>query len=123
MGPVKTDFGWHVILFEDRTPPLSDRLDSIKAELAKPDADFGAIAKASSDGAEGVVQGDLGWLTADQLDSTARDAVMALAAGAVSEPIAQSDGYHIYKVSEKANKPLDPAAGRGRRQQRLQHLV
>ena len=109
VGPVKTQYGWHVILYEDRIPPLQDRVDAVKTELAKPDADFGAIAAASSDGAEAIVKGDLGWLTRDQLDSTARDAVMGLAVGAVSDPIAQSDGYHIYKVAEKASRPLDPA--------------
>ncbi len=109
IGPVKTDYGWHVIMFEDYQPPLTDRLDSLKAELAKPNADFAAIAKATSDGAAGPLGGDIGWRSPAQLPVDASAALLALAAGAVSDPIALDDGYHVYKLIERADRPLEPA--------------
>ncbi len=109
VGPIKSDFGWHVIMFEGYEPPLADRLGTLKTELAKPDADFAAIAKASSDGAEGPLGGDLGWRAQSQLPADASAALLALAPGAVSDPIALDDGYHVYKLLEKADRPLDPA--------------
>ncbi len=109
VGPVKSDFGWHVIMFEGYEPPLADRLGTLKTELAKPDADFAAIAKSSSDGAEGPLGGDLGWRAQSQLPVDASAALLALAPGAVSDPIALDDGYHVYKLIEKADQPLDPA--------------
>lgn len=107
VGPVKTDFGWHVILFVDRVPPLQTRVDDAKAQLAAAGADFGTIAKQISDGAEAAVSGDLGWRTKAQLDPDAQEPVFALDAGKVSDPIALTDGYYIYKVIEKATRPLD----------------
>jgi parvulin-like peptidyl-prolyl isomerase len=109
VGPIQTDFGWHVIMFEDYQPPLADRLDALKAELAKPDADFAAIAKSLSDGAEGPLGGDIGWRAPAQLPADAAIPLIALAKGAVSDPIALDDGYHVYQILDKADRPLDAA--------------
>ena len=109
IGPVKTDYGYHVIMFQDYQAPLADRLDALKADLAKPGADFAAIAKARSDGAEAPAGGDLGWQTQAQLPADALGALLALAPGAISEPIQLDDGYHVYQLIEKADRPLDAA--------------
>jgi parvulin-like peptidyl-prolyl isomerase len=109
IGPIKTDFGYHLILFEGYQAPLNDRLDALKTDLAKTGADFAAIAKASSDGAEAPNGGDMGWLTTAQLPADAADALLALAPGAISEPIQLDDGYHVYQLIEKADRPLDAA--------------
>ena len=109
IGPVKTDFGYHVIMFEDYQAPLATRLDALKTDLAKPGADFGAIAKTSSDGAQAPNGGDIGWRTQAQLPADASAAILALAPGAMTEPIQLSDGYHVYQLIEKADRPLDPA--------------
>ncbi len=109
IGPVKTDFGYHVIMFEDYQPPLADRLTALTNDLAKSDADFAAIAKASSDGAQATNGGDLGWLSEAQLPADAQDALTALAVGATTAPIQLDDGYHVYKLLDTANRPLDPA--------------
>jgi parvulin-like peptidyl-prolyl isomerase len=109
IGPVKTDFGYHVIMFEGYQAPLADRLDALKTELAKPGADFAAIAKASSDGAQAPNGGDLGWRTQAQLPADASAALLALAVGATSDPIQLTDGYHVYQLIDKADRPLDAA--------------
>jgi parvulin-like peptidyl-prolyl isomerase len=109
VGPVKTDFGYHLILFQDYQPPVADRLAALNTELAKPDADFGAIATASSDGAEALIGGDLGWVAEGQLPAEVIAALSALEPGAVTEPIALEDGYHVYRLVERADRPLDGA--------------
>ena len=48
VGPVKSQFGYHVILFEERIPSSTDRVGEVKTELATPGADFAAIAKQSA---------------------------------------------------------------------------
>lgn len=109
VGPIKTDFGYHMIMFQDYQPPIADRLEALKTELAKPDADFGAIAKSTSDGAEGLIGGDLGWVAEGQLPAEVVTGLATLEPGAVSEPIALDDGYHVYQLIERAERPLDPA--------------
>ncbi len=109
IGPVKSDFGYHVIMFQDYQPPLADRLEALKTDLAKPGADFAAIAKASSDGAQAGTGGDLGWLAQAQVPADALTTISALAAGAVSEPVELEDGWHVYRLIERADRPLDPA--------------
>jgi parvulin-like peptidyl-prolyl isomerase len=107
IGPVKSSFGYHVILFFERTPGLQARLDAVTQRLDAPDADFAAIATDLSEGDEGAAGGDLGWLTRSQLPEEAADVAFALEPGAVSEPVALDDGYHLYRLIEKATRPLD----------------
>ena len=109
VGPIKTDFGYHLIMFQDYQPPVAERLDALKTELAKTDVDFASLAKSSSDGAQAPVGGDLGWVAEGQLPEEVVTALAALATGAVSEPIALDDGYHVYQLIERADRPLDPA--------------
>lgn len=107
VGPVKTDYGWHVIEFQERTPSLRTRLDDVKARLAATGADFAAIAAAVSEAPEAGAGGDLGWKTRDQLSEAAAKVAFGLEAGAVSDPVAEDDGYHVYKLLEKATRALD----------------
>jgi len=53
LGPIKTQFGYHVIKFDARRAPLKDRLDALATELAADGVDFekaaGAADRASED--------------------------------------------------------------------------
>jgi parvulin-like peptidyl-prolyl isomerase len=109
LGPIRSPYGWHVIRFIDREPPLAERLAAVTERLKASAADFGAIATELSDGAEAVDGGQLGWRTLDELDDVAAVAVAALEPGEVSEPLELDDGYHIYKLLEEARRPLDAA--------------
>jgi parvulin-like peptidyl-prolyl isomerase len=108
VGPVKSAFGYHVILFQDRTPGVQERLDEVVAALAAEGADFGEVAKQLSNGAEASIGGDLGWRAQAQMDEAAWTAVTALEAGAwTDEAIPEDDGYHFYQLIEQGKRPLD----------------
>jgi parvulin-like peptidyl-prolyl isomerase len=107
VGPVKSAYGWHVIMYEDRTKSLAERQDAVIAALKADGADFAAVAKQLSEGAEAPGGGDLGWLAKPQLDEAAWTAITALQADGVTEAIPESDGYHWYHLIEQASKPLD----------------
>ncbi|MFI5255060.1 MAG: peptidylprolyl isomerase, partial [Candidatus Limnocylindrales bacterium] len=108
IGPVRSQFGWHVILFEGRRPPVTDRVDALLTSLAAPYADFSAAAKENSSGPEAAKGGDLGWIARGQSkDIKIEDALFALQAGKVSKlALELSDGFHIYKVTERTNRPV-----------------
>ena len=108
VGPVKTQFGYHVILFQERLPAAADRLKTVQAALAASGADFNAIAKADSDGPEAPQGGELGWKTKDQLDPAVATAVFALQAGQTTSSIQLTDSYRIEKVEDRQTRPLDP---------------
>ena len=108
IGPVKSQFGSHVILFEGRRLPPADRVTALIQSLSAPGADFAAVAKEESTGLQASKGGDLGWIIrGESRDIKIEDAIFALQAGQISQlPLESSDGFHIYKVSERATKPV-----------------
>ncbi|MFO7531552.1 MAG: peptidylprolyl isomerase [Candidatus Limnocylindrales bacterium] len=110
LGPVRTDFGWHVILFEETRAPLAERVAAVEAALAQEGADFATVAAEYSDGPEAADGGEIGWQRTDQLDDIALLALTAIEPGEISPPIDGADGYRIYQLLEEATRPLEPAA-------------
>jgi parvulin-like peptidyl-prolyl isomerase len=107
LDPVKSQFGWHVIMFVDKRPPAEDRIKQIQKQIQAPGADFAAIAKANSDAADASTGGDMGWVARLQLDKKTEDILFDLQAGQVSDTITQSDGLYIYKVTERGSRAVD----------------
>ena len=104
IGPVRSQYGWHVILFEDRRPdPLSRITDAkLQAEQGK---DFGTLAKAISAGPEASLGGELGWVAKYQLSQQLEDAIFATPVGKTSDIITvDGDGFYLFKVEEAANR-------------------
>lgn len=110
LGPVRSDFGWHVIMFEESRAPLADRVAAVQAALAEEGADFAAIAAEYSDGAAADEGGEIGWQRTDQLDDLTLLALTIIEPGEVSEPVDTGDGYRIYKLLDEATRPLEPDA-------------
>jgi parvulin-like peptidyl-prolyl isomerase len=109
LDPVKTQYGWHVIMYVDKRAPAADRMTAVQQQLAQPNADFAAIAKAQSDATNADKGGDMGWVARLQLDKQVEDVLFGLQAGQTSAVVTESDGLHIYRVSERASQPVTDA--------------
>ena len=107
LPPVKSAFGWHIIQFVDRRPQPSDRINTIAADAAKPDADFAALAKANSGGATAADGGDIGWVAHYQLDSARDIAIFKADIGGLTQVIQEKDGYYLYKVTAEQTRLPD----------------
>lgn len=107
IGPVKSQFGYHVIFWQERRAPAADRIAKVDDLLKQSNADFAQIAKDQSEGPTAEGGGLLGWSTKDQLAKEVADAVTALQAGGVTGQVVQDDGIHWYNVLERTQRPLD----------------
>ncbi len=107
IGPVKTQYGYHVILFVASRPAPQQRVAEIQKELAAPGASFSAIAKANSDATDAVAGGDMGWVAPLQLQQSIESVLFGLKVGQVSAPQTQTDGIYLYQVSQKESRPID----------------
>lgn len=109
IGPVQTEFGFHVILFQERDAPPDKRIADILRLVKAPGADFAKIARQHSDAPEAAKGGDLGWIARYEESKAFEDAVFALQPGGVSDKVERDDGYHVYRVAERAARPLTDA--------------
>lgn len=107
-GPIKGDDAYYVLLFNEKRASVKDRIQAVKDALAAPGADFNAIAGQLSEGPEKKDNGEIGWLTKDQLSTQIGDKVFALAVGQVSDLIPLGGGQYFVKVEERMARPLDP---------------
>jgi len=74
-------------------------LRRIVAMLAKPDADFAAIARAhSEDPASAGHGGDLGWLAEPLIEPAIRKAVESIHPGETTPPLVLREGWHILQL-------------------------
>ena len=107
LGPVQTDFGWHVIMFHEFRSSLDARVREVERALAADDADFSAISVELSEdpaAAEGPVAG---WELIEQLDEALVADLEAMEVGDVSEAVDEGDGYYFYQLQDAATRPLD----------------
>jgi parvulin-like peptidyl-prolyl isomerase len=107
LPPVKSVYGWHVIQFVARKTPALNRMNDYINQLAKPGADFGAIAKANSEAADASKGGDMGWIAHDQLSKKLEDAIFALPVGKVSDMITDGSTLYVFKVVEEQTRLPD----------------
>lgn len=113
IGPIRAEAGYWLILFDELREAPEQRVQDVIDATSQPNADFAAIAREHSDGPDAEDGGEVGWLTRDQLSVDLVDEVFALQPGQVSAPIdlgpeAQVPGHYIFKVLERATRPLDP---------------
>jgi peptidylprolyl isomerase len=77
------------------------KFDSVRKALAKPDADFAAIAAADSDDPPSAAKGgEIGLVAENLIDSQIRSQLGSLTKGGVTPPIRLDDGWHILKVND-----------------------
>jgi len=70
-------------------------------DRARRGEDFAQLAISYSDSGTALEGGALGWRRGSQLPSFAADAIRALPAGGITEPIRTPSGLHIFKVIDK----------------------
>jgi CheY-like chemotaxis protein len=93
IGPVQSQYGWHVVLFEGRRGSPESRIAALQAQANAPGADFAQLAKDDSDGPDASTGGDLGWVAHYQLDEEREKAIFAAPVGKVSDQLQTSGGY------------------------------
>jgi peptidyl-prolyl cis-trans isomerase SurA len=97
-----------------------EKVQSLRRQLQN-GADFADVAAASSDGANALKGGDLGWRRGDEIPSVFAEAVPQLSVGQVSEPIRSPSGFHLVKLIQRQGGVAsgDDQAQRDRVRQRL----
>ncbi|HXQ95492.1 MAG TPA: peptidylprolyl isomerase, partial [Candidatus Acidoferrales bacterium] len=108
IGPVKTQYGYHVLLFVAQRSAPTDPVAAVQQELTVPNANFATIARENSDAADAPRGGDMGWLARWQDPGSVDSILFGLQVGHVSAPVKQPDGTYIYLVGERARRPVDP---------------
>ncbi|HEY0444197.1 MAG TPA: peptidylprolyl isomerase [Candidatus Limnocylindrales bacterium] len=108
LEPIRSAFGWHVIQIM-YFPPDLDEAKKLKAQ-AEAGTPFTQLAKDFSDGAEAAKGGELGWIAPLQIDQKSSAAIFAAPVGGLTDPLEiASDGIHVYKILEAANRAPDGA--------------
>jgi peptidylprolyl isomerase len=77
------------------------KIDDIARQLKQPNADFAAIARASSEARQSAEKGgEIGWLAETQLRPDIKAQVISLAKGETSAPVQLEDGWQILKLND-----------------------
>jgi peptidylprolyl isomerase len=91
----------------DEAAAAERRAADIAARAQKPGADFAALARAeSADAASRDKGGDIGWLVERSILPEIRAVLPQLQPGAVSNPVASANGWHIVRLIEFKPKAL-----------------
>jgi parvulin-like peptidyl-prolyl isomerase len=107
LAPVRSQFGWHVILIDSIRPAPSDRATALQKQASAAGADFAALAKANSDATDAAQGGDMGWIARDQVASDLETAIFAAPVGSVSPVSTLSDGIYFFKVNQEQTRLPD----------------
>ncbi|GAT61605.1 peptidylprolyl isomerase [Paludibacter jiangxiensis] len=131
-SPIRTSYGYHIIKVDGRRPSRGklqvahimkfvqkDASDSIKNKMkvvidslyreVKNGADFGALARKSSDDKSSAVNGGmLPWFGSGNMVKEFEDAAFQLQKGEISRPVLSPYGWHIIKLID--TKQLEPLA-------------
>jgi peptidylprolyl isomerase len=87
------------------------KLDDIMRRIRQPGAEFGPIAKASSeDTATAGRDGEIGWVAEPDLRTEIRAQVTGLPKSGISDPIRLEDGWHILKLVDTEASHTRPLA-------------
>lgn len=101
IGPIKTEFGYHVVQVISHKPDLA----AIKGRIDG-GADVAAIARDVSEGQEAGTGGALGWIAKGQLEKPLIDAIFAAPIGKASEVVTMPNdgGQYLFKVTAEQER-------------------
>lgn len=87
------------------------KLDDAQKRIKQPNADFAAIARATSDDAASVQRdGEVGWIAEPDLRSEVRNQIIGLQKSGISDTIKLEDGWHIFKLLDTEASQTRPLA-------------
>ena len=109
LGPIKTEYGYHVIQFEGRREGMTLRMEMLAQELADPAVDFNARAAEALKDFEGMTTDSLGFTSRYSLNAQIGSAAWALAAGEVSSVQTLNGQMVIFKVNAIEERVLTEA--------------
>ena len=98
LGPIKTQFGYHVIQFDARRPSLKDRLDELATALAVDGVDFTEAATAATNTIEELTFASPGYVPKYTVNPELGAVVWGLKAGGTSAVVESSKTYLIVHV-------------------------
>ena len=106
LGPVQTEFGWHVIMFHEFRSSLNARTREVERALAEEGADFEVIAAEYTEDPDGPVTE---WWVVENLDGALIEQLQTMDVGDVAPATDEGDGYYFYQLQEMDTRPLDEA--------------
>ncbi|MFM8279489.1 MAG: peptidylprolyl isomerase [Candidatus Limnocylindrus sp.] len=111
LGPIKTDYGWHIIRFEGRRESLRDQLQALLDAATVDGKDFAGAAKQMVQSLSGLEVKSPGWVARYSIAADLSGLVWPLAAGETSgiETTQQQDAYLIVHVNAVEERPLTDA--------------
>jgi parvulin-like peptidyl-prolyl isomerase len=98
LGPIKTEFGYHVIQFDARRPSLKDRLDELATSLAAAGVDFEEAATTATNTIEELTFASPGYVPKYTVNPELGAVVWGLKAGGTSAVVESSNTYLIVHV-------------------------
>jgi peptidyl-prolyl cis-trans isomerase SurA len=101
----------HILLRVDAQQSESqarERLAGMKRRIESSQADFAALAQASSQDGSASQGGDLGWSNPGQFVPEFEEVLEALRPGEISEPIVSRFGVHLIQLLERRQYQLNP---------------
>jgi parvulin-like peptidyl-prolyl isomerase len=104
LGPVRTEFGWHVILFDEFRSSLNARVREVERALEEEGADFEAVAAEYTEDPDGPAAE---WWVIDNLDEALIAQLDTLDVGDIAEPVDEGDGFYFYQLQEQDTRPLN----------------
>ena len=109
LGPIKTEYGYHVIQFEGRREGMTLRMEMLAQELADPAVDFNSRAAEALKDFDGMTTDSLGFTSRYSLNAQIGSAAWALAAGEVSSVQTLNGQMVIFKVNAIEERVLTEA--------------
>ena len=106
LGPIKTEFGYHVMQFEGRREGMTLRMEVLAQALAGASADFDARAAEALKEFEGMTTDNLGFTSRYSLNAQIGSAAWLLAAGEVSSVQTLNSQMVIFKINAIEERAL-----------------
>ena len=106
LGPIKTEFGYHVMQFEGRRLGMTLRMEILAQELAGASVDFDARAAEALKEFEGMTTDNLGFTSRYSLNAQIGSAAWLLAAGEVSSVQTLNSQMVIFKINAIEERAL-----------------